>query len=263
MPSPPVHLLPNVIDHDYANIDLATWRQIRSCGIQSLELGATSEPFPKALIGNLTALGFSFLGHGSSLWNLQNNLAVFISEAHDRKEPFILCYWPWLDAADHITRRQVSDTCTILQDIGRRCRQENLRFAFHNHGLEFASLDGMTICDHMLRETDPALVSLELDVYHMVNAGHDPLPFMARHHDRIGILHLNAMDGHGDEATVGDGIPGFAAMLTLIPSVHLVIEGHAQKDPLRYVRSSHARLLALLAIPPVEEPSRRRTLPQS
>jgi len=250
MPTPAIHLLPNVIARDYTTIDLQTWRQIRACGIQSLELGATSDPFPRELIATLRSLGFSFLGHGSSLWHLQQHLPLFISEAQARNERFVLCYWPWLDGGEHITRAQISASCAILQDLGRRCRQEGLRFAFHNHGLEFAHIDGTTICEHMLHETDPELVSLELDIYHMLKVGHDPLPFMARHPHRISILHLNAMDGQGDHAIVGDGIPGFDTILALIPCVQLVIEGHAQQDPLRYVQDSHARLLALRSVPP-------------
>jgi sugar phosphate isomerase/epimerase len=241
-----LHLLPNVIDHDYSKISQAAWRQLHGFGFRSLELGATASPFPTDLTGMLRDLGFSFLGHGAALWHLQQQLRQFIDAAHERQERFLLCYWPWLDGGERITRQQISATCAILQDLGARCRQERLRFAFHNHGLEFAELDGMTICEHMLRETDPDLVSLELDLYHMLKVGCDPAPFIARHAGRIDILHLNAMDGSGDRPVVGDGMPGFQAMISQLPSAHLVIEGHGQQDPLGYAQASLASLRSLL-----------------
>ena len=245
MPVPAICLLPNVFAHDYSTIASATWQQIHDDGITSLELGATSDPFPQPVIDGLRSHGFSFLGHGSSLWILQQHLPRFLADAQHRGESHLLCYWPWLDAADHITRSQISATAGILSDIGRRCRDAGLTFAFHNHGIEFQVLDGLTICDHLLHETDPQLVSLELDLYHVVQVGYDPLPFLARQRDRIEILHLNAMDGCGDACVVGDGIPDFEKMLQSVPSARWVIEGHGQKDPLRFVRESHRRLKAL------------------
>jgi sugar phosphate isomerase/epimerase len=238
-----ITLLPNVFTKDYSEIPDHTWQAIRALGITRLELGATDNPFPLPLLAKLRNLGFTFLGHGSGIWTFDQHLDRFIAEARDLEEEFLICYWPWLDGATAITREQVSAAAAAMNRIGRKCRESGLKFAFHNHGQEFAQkLEGKMVCDLLLQETEPAFVALELDIYHVLKVGVDPLPFIKAHRERIPILHLNAMDDVGATPVVGDGIADFAALLQAAPQAGWVIEGHHQTDPLRFVRDSHARL---------------------
>ncbi|MFQ6018135.1 MAG: sugar phosphate isomerase/epimerase family protein [Kiloniellaceae bacterium] len=46
----------------------------------------------------------------------------------------------------------------------------------------------------LLSQTDPALVSLCLDIGHHANCGGDPVAFMRKHHTRIPYLHLKSID---------------------------------------------------------------------
>jgi sugar phosphate isomerase/epimerase len=57
--------------------------------------------------------------------------------------------------------------------IGDRIAKGGLQFAYHNHGFEFAEQNGRVPYDIVLRETDPKLVKLQLDLYWL---SHDSTP---------------------------------------------------------------------------------------
>jgi sugar phosphate isomerase/epimerase len=49
--------------------------------------------------------------------------------------------------------------------IGERIAKGGLQFAYHNHGFEFVEQNGRVPYDVVLRETDPKLVKLQIDLY--------------------------------------------------------------------------------------------------
>ncbi len=80
-----------------------------------------------------------------------------------------------------------ADRCNA---IGERVKAAGMRFAFHNHNLEFRSYGGVTGMDELLRLTDPTLVALQFDQGNAMIAGVDPAAFMRRHGERVELLHL-------------------------------------------------------------------------
>jgi sugar phosphate isomerase/epimerase len=59
---------------------------------------------------------------------------------------------------------------------------------FHNH--ELMPQDKSSGFNELMIHTDPALVSLEVDVYWIAQAGLDPAAFLRQHKDRAKLLHL-------------------------------------------------------------------------
>ena len=59
-------------------------------------------------------------------------------------------------------------------ELGRRCKAAGMDFMYHNHSHEWAVVDGKTIFDHIVAETDPDLVGFDLDVYWAYRAAQDP-----------------------------------------------------------------------------------------
>jgi sugar phosphate isomerase/epimerase len=89
-----------------------------------------------------------------------------------------------------------------LNEAGSGAGSQGITFAllFHNH--ELLPQDGSSGFAELMKHTDPALVSLELDVYWIVQAGLDPAAFLRQHKDRVKLLHLK------------DRLPGFATTYT-------------------------------------------------
>lgn len=78
----------------------------------------------------------------------------------------------------------------FINDRARLLAREGLRFGYHNHNIEFAPFGDTTGFDILLRETDPTLVSFELDVGWVAAAGGDPIALLRKHRGRFTQMHV-------------------------------------------------------------------------
>jgi sugar phosphate isomerase/epimerase len=87
-------------------------------------------------------------------------------------------------------------------------------FSLHNHRQEFSFAGSRRILDILMENTDPALVSLEMDTYWAAKGGADPACFQARWRHRSPLIHLKDYNPakNPDWAVVGEGIIDFAAV---------------------------------------------------
>jgi hypothetical protein len=91
------------------------------------------------------------------------------------------------DRAVHAHRRP-------LQPIGERIAKGGLQFAYHNHGFEFAEQNGRIPYDVVLKDTDPALVKLQLDLYWLSHdSKHPPRYWFDRAPGRYVMWHVKDM----------------------------------------------------------------------
>ncbi|MDP5130068.1 MAG: sugar phosphate isomerase/epimerase [Paraglaciecola sp.] len=99
-----------------------------------------------------------------------------------------------------------------LNQFAEQCQQAGLKLAYHNHEFEFEPVSGGLPYDTLLAETDPALVSMELDLYWTVKAGFDPVTLFEQSPGRYPLWHVKDMDQQGDFANVGQGVIDFSAI---------------------------------------------------
>src|SRR6202000_717736 len=73
-------------------------------------------------------------------------------------------------------------------------KKSGLRLAYHNHNFEFKDWGGgKTGFDIFLKETDPALVFFELDMYWVSRAGLSPIQLINDHPGRFKMWHTKDM----------------------------------------------------------------------
>ena len=140
----------------------------------------------------------------------------------------------------------------IAQDFnrfGELARQRGLRFAFHNHDVEFRAFEnGQVGYDILLAETDPSLVFMELDLYWAVRAGRDPIALFESHPGRFPLCHVKDMRTVGGTQTmvdVGQGDIDFAAIFAAAPRggmQHYIVEHDNPDDPVASIRASYEYL---------------------
>ncbi|MFC9856358.1 MULTISPECIES: sugar phosphate isomerase/epimerase family protein [unclassified Streptomyces] len=96
---------------------------------------------------------------------------------------------------------------------GLAARESGLKLLYHNHGSDHEVVDGVSLYDILLTETDPELVGFELDLYWAANGGASaPGELFVRHPRRFPALHVKDMAPNGDFADVGSGVLDFPAM---------------------------------------------------
>jgi len=77
-----------------------------------------------------------------------------------------------------------------LTDIGRKLKADGIAFGYHNHNFEFVPVGSRTGYDILVAETDPEVVTFELDVGWAAAAGIDPAEMFARYSGRFGLMHV-------------------------------------------------------------------------
>jgi sugar phosphate isomerase/epimerase len=131
---------------------------------------------------------------------------------------------------------------------GKQVKSAGFRFGFHNHNDVFKKIGDVVPIDVLMKETDPALVFYEMDVYWVVNGGGDPVDLLTRYPGRFKLMHLKDSMGAPDHqmADVGSGTIDFKAVLAHAKGVeHYFVEHDQPPDAFTDVAASYAYLSKL------------------
>ena len=120
-----------------------------------------------------------------------------------------------------MTEDQWKGLAEQLNTIGGALKANGLSFGYHNHNTEFVMVGGRTGLDILLAETDPDLVTFELDVGWVAAAGADPAAIFDRHPGRFKLMHVKDVkastvaniDLHMDPTEIGAGRLDWATIL--------------------------------------------------
>ncbi len=133
---------------------------------------------------------------------------------------------------------------------GQAARAAGIRFAYHNHDVEFAPVDGQIPYDVLLATADPAVVEFEMDLYWVVKGGGDPLAYFTRYPGRFPLVHVK--DGGPPPerrmADVGSGVIDFRSIFAHHQQAgieHYFVEHDQPQDQLASIRASYDYLKRL------------------
>jgi sugar phosphate isomerase/epimerase len=82
----------------------------------------------------------------------------------------------------------------VLNRAGEDCKKAGIQFGYHNHDFEFEMMDGQMPFDYLLKQTDPKLVKIELDLYWITKAKQPPEKYFALYPGRFELFHVKDMD---------------------------------------------------------------------
>jgi len=102
--------------------------------------------------------------------------------------------------------------CEYFNTIGEKCKAKGIRFGYHNHDKEFSTkLEGQTIYDFMMANTDPKKVMFEMDLYWAVVGGAKPVDYFNKYPGRIELWHIKDKKEIGGAGTTMDWATIWAA----------------------------------------------------
>lgn len=120
---------------------------------------------------------------------------------------------PWLDESLRKTYDDMKRYMDVFNKSGELCKKSGMKFGYHNHDFEFSQkLNGITVFDIVLQNTDPSLVVQQLDIGNMYNAGAKALDIMKKYPGRFESMHvkdeIKSTGGHDPyESTIlGKGV---------------------------------------------------------
>lgn len=136
--------------------------------------------------------------------------------------------------------------------IGALCKAAGMTFAFHNHSIEFKTIEGVPVYDTLLAYTDPSLVSMEMDIGWVRASGADPAAYLTKYPKRFTALHIKDLTPEGipntnnkmNSAIIGKGMVNWTAVLatarkSAVSRAYLEIEEPYNPSPLGMVKASY------------------------
>lgn len=91
--------------------------------------------------------------------------------------------------------------------FGRTLKEAGLAFFYHNHGYEPVPHGEGTLLDLIIQETDPALVSFEMDVLWTWLPGVDPVALIEKYPGRFKLMHIKDMKPGLERGSLSGGLP--------------------------------------------------------
>ncbi len=225
----------------------ATLRRLAEIGYTAVEFAGYGGLSPQDVRTLLDDLGLHASGAHVPLDSWETDPDTVISEMHS------------LDCAHAVVpiippeRRDEEAVARLIESFnrwGELCRSEGVTFSYHNHAFEFAPLGETTMWDTLLRETNPDLVCLELDLYWVRYGGVDPETVLRDLGDRVSLVHLKDMaaDEQRSDLPVGEGTMPWQGLLRAADDAGVewyIAEQDNPRDAFEDVQSSLRQLREL------------------
>jgi sugar phosphate isomerase/epimerase len=180
--------------------------------------------------------------------------AVF---AAAKMKNFSYVVYPYLPPAERGGLDAIKRLADNLNKASKSAQSSDIKLCYHNHAFEFEPTDGTTPLEVLMKETDPKLVGLELDIFWVVTAGQDPKALLKKYAGRVQLVHLkdratpatphyNEDVPRSDFKEVGHGaidIPGVLAVASEVGVKHYFVEQDSTPgNPIASLKQSYEYL---------------------
>ena len=184
----------------------AMLRMVRRMGLTHVETagfyGMTAEQMGAAI----RSAGLQVMSMHVGYDDLKNNPQKVIADAKALGVKYVGT--PWIPHGqggftEADARRAIAD----FNQFGRTLRDAGLTFFYHNHGYEPVPYGDGTLLDLIIRETDPNLVKLEMDVLWTWLPNVDPVALIRKYPGRFKLMHIKDMKPGIPRGSLAGGIP--------------------------------------------------------
>ena len=188
----------DILPKDYEG----TLRQLSALGYREVEAAGFFGRSPNEVKQAMEHAGLHCVSAHYSLKDLLPKMDEIIQFGKDLGLKYIVCASPMLKdpsrvkdpgssaARESMTLDDWHWNADQFNRIGERVNAADMRFAYHNHTPEFRAENGVVFYDELLRSTDPAKVTMELDCGWAVVAGKNPADYLTRYPTRFSMLHV-------------------------------------------------------------------------
>lgn len=153
------------------------------------------------------------------------------------------CIQPWIVEEMRNSVATYQKMAANWNEIGKVMKEFGLQFGYHNHNFEFATVEGkVPYFDIMLAELDKDLVVMEMDMFWVTQAGHNPVDIFNKYPGRFPLFHLK--DGYtqmppyfdvvkDNIAPVGEGVVPFKDIIAakdIAGMKYMIVEQDETRD---------------------------------
>ena len=152
---------------------------------------------------------------------------------------------PALPPQSFATLDETKRSIDLLNEAGALCAAQAVQLGYHNHDWEFQVVDGLVPYHLLLEDTQPDLLSFQLDSYWVAKAGRHFSIYFSDWPGRFNSCHLKDLAADGDFEDVGHGLldfPRFVREALAAGATHFFVERDNPPDPANAMQRSYAYL---------------------
>lgn len=238
------------VKEDMKKDPLATLKQIASIGYKNVEhanyidrkfYGHAPKDFKKVLgdLGLKMPSGHTVLGKqhwDETKKDFTDAWKYTIEDAATAGQEYVVS--PWLDESLYQSEDSLLRFMNVFNKCGELCKKSGMKFGYHNHHFEFSKqVNGKVLYDLILGNTDPKLVTQQLDTGNLFNGGAKAIDIIKKYPNRFELMHVKdeiKAAGGGDEkyesTVLGKGIAQVKEVIDLGKAggvKHMIVEQEA------------------------------------
>jgi sugar phosphate isomerase/epimerase len=184
-----------------------TLKEIGSIGFREAESAGYYDHSAAQVKQAMSSAGLHLVSAHYSSDNLHQQLDEILAFNKELGVHYIICSFPGFKDPSRVKNLSSKDRTNAfnLEDwrwnaeqfnkIGAKVNAAGLQFGYHNHTMEFHKADGVVPYDELMRLTDPARVTMEMDCGWVVVGGVNPIEYLRKYPTRISMLHVKDFKG--------------------------------------------------------------------
>ena len=184
-----------------------TLKQLGAIGFREVESAGYYNHTAAQVKQAISSAGLHLVSAHYGSDDLHQKLDEIISFSKDVGVSYIICSFPGFkdpSRVKNLTNKQKSGAFTMedwrwnaeqFNAIGAKVSAAGLKFGYHNHTMEFRKEHGVVPYDELLRLTDPAHVTMEMDCGWVTVGGANPIDYLQKYPNRISMLHAKDFKG--------------------------------------------------------------------
>jgi sugar phosphate isomerase/epimerase len=223
-----------------------TLQRLAKIGYKEVEFAWDRGPSPSATRDTLRGAGLTAPAAHLAVADFESGWDSTVAFAQGVGAKYLIL--AWIDAKERTSLDDYRRWAERFNRYGNQARAAGFKFGYHNHSAELADIDNQRPYDILLRDTDPATVGFEMDVYWMLEGGADPLTYFRTWPGRFPLLHIKGRAADGAMVDVGAGTVDWGALFGEAKEAgvrHAFVEHDDAAEPFGSAAVSYQYLRAL------------------
>lgn len=168
-----------------------TLDEVKRFGIKYAELAGTCDLPVDKFKAELASRGIQAIGAHFGYERYRDDAEAVAREAEGLGLKYAGC--AWIPHEGDFNEKTCREAIAVFNKAGEVMAKHGLKFFYHVHGYEFQPHGQGTLLDLLITETDPKLVSYEMDIFWIVFPGQDPVKLLDKYGSRWELAHLKDM----------------------------------------------------------------------
>jgi len=168
-----------------------TLDEVKSWGITYAEVAGTYDLPVDKFKQELASRGIQPIGAHFGYERYRDDAEAVAAEAKALGLKYAGC--AWIPHEGDFNEKTCREAIAVFNKAGEIMAKHGLKFFYHVHGYEFQPHGQGTLLDLLITETDPKLVSYEMDIFWIVFPGQDPVKLLDKYGSRWELAHLKDM----------------------------------------------------------------------